>query len=71
MYEIKARLLRYKEYHGLHTTGFAGVTFQVSTSHAIICINFLKLDVVEVKNSVYCFRMLNFFKFLSYDKTKY
>ena len=51
MYEIKTQLLRYKKYYGLHTTGFVGVTFQVSTSDAIICINFLKLEVFEVTSS--------------------
>ena len=51
MYEIKTRLLRYKEYYGLHTTGFGDVTFKVSASHAIICINFLKLEAVEVTSS--------------------
>ena len=31
---------------GLHTTGFAGVAFQVCTTNTTIYIKFLKFDVV-------------------------
>ena len=38
------------EYFSVHTTGFAGVAFQVRTTNATIYIIFIKSDVVSTVN---------------------
>ena len=40
----------YKEYFGVHTTGFTGVAFQVCTTDATTYIKFVKFDVGWVTN---------------------